>query len=130
MLLLLYGNFCCNYFCIFYWYGEAVESEQLVVGIPLTTTGTCYFLLFNYLCVMSLVSHWRAAWAEPGPVPQTKEAPPGMEPERAKFCRKCDMNWKPERAHHCSECGKCVFKVTTDTTKPLPTCRWTTTAPG
>jgi len=28
--------------------------------------GTFYALTFNYLCVMSLLSHWRAAWADPG----------------------------------------------------------------
>jgi hypothetical protein len=28
--------------------------------------GTFYGLTFNYLCMMSLISHWRAAWADPG----------------------------------------------------------------
>jgi hypothetical protein len=80
-------------------------------GIPLTKSGTVYFLIFNYLCLMSLISHWRAAWADPGSVPKRKDAPALLEVERAKFCRKCDMNWKPERAHHCSECKTCVYKV-------------------
>jgi palmitoyltransferase len=81
------------------------------IGLPLTKFGTFAFLFFNYLCLMSLITHWRAAWSDPGSIPKTKEAPGSMEPERVKFCNKCDLNWKPERAHHCKECGMCIYKM-------------------
>jgi hypothetical protein len=83
----------------------------LILGVPLTPWGTLWFFIFNTLCVLSLIAHWRAAWADPGSIPKMKEAPGSMDPSRVKFCKKCDFNWKPERAHHCSECGTCVFKV-------------------
>ena len=111
VLLLLYGQFCCNYFCIFYWYMENNKSRQLLRGLPLTTWGTIFFIVFNTLCTLAVIAHWRAAWADPGKVPKMKEPPGSMVPSRVKYCRKCEMNWKPERAHHCSECGQCIFKM-------------------
>jgi len=36
------------------------------LGIPLSGIGTFYAITFNYLCMMSLLSHWRAAWTDPG----------------------------------------------------------------
>eukprot|EP00347_Sterkiella_histriomuscorum_P001842 403370469 len=111
VFLLLFGNFVCNYFCIFYWYYEPNPAKQLLYGIPLTGMGTVYALTFNYLCVMSLSSHWRAAWADPGIVAKQSEPPGNMDPARVKMCKKCDNSWKPERAHHCSECGNCIFKM-------------------
>ncbi len=114
-----YGNFCGNYFSLFYWHLETNEKNQFLLGVPLTPWATLWFLLFNTLCVLSLVAHWRAAWADPGSIPKTKVVPEGMDPKRAKSCKKCDFNWKPERAHHCSECGTCVFKVSLVSLKPL-----------
>lgn len=108
---MLYGNFCCNYFCIFYWYEERHEKYQLLTGLPLNTLGTICFIIFNTLCFLSILAHWRAAWSDPGVVPRMKEPPGHMSVERVKYCRKCDMHWKPERAHHCSECGVCIFKM-------------------
>lgn len=40
------------------------------LGIPLSGMGTIYGLSFNYLCLMSFISHWRAAWADPGIIPK------------------------------------------------------------
>ena len=111
MLLLLYGNFCGNYFSLLYWHFEPLDSNQILSGIPLTPWATLWFLMFNTLCFLSLISHWRAAWADPGSIPKTQEPPGGMNLAHVKYCKKCDFNWKPERAHHCSECGTCVFKV-------------------
>lgn len=89
-----------------------MENELIVnIGLPLNMTGTICFVIFNSMCVLSLVAHWRAAWCDPGSIPKIKEAPPQMEIERVKYCNKCDMNWKPERAHHCKECGFCIYKV-------------------
>lgn len=111
MLLLLYGNFCGNYFSLLYWHLEPLDSNQTISGIPLSPWATLWFIIFNTLCFLSLLSHWRAAWADPGSIPKTKEAPVGLDLSHVKYCKKCDFNWKPERAHHCSECGTCVFKV-------------------
>ena len=40
--------------------------QFIILGIPISGMGTIYGLSFNYLCMMSLISHWRAAWADPG----------------------------------------------------------------
>ncbi len=32
MLLLIFGNFVANYFCIFYWYFEVNPQKQLLQG--------------------------------------------------------------------------------------------------
>jgi len=42
------------------------------IGIPLTKSGTIVFLIFNTFCLLSLVSHWRAAWEDPGNIPEFK----------------------------------------------------------
>ena len=41
-----------------------------MIGIPLSGLGTWYGFTFNYLCIMSLISHWRAAWGDPGVIPK------------------------------------------------------------
>lgn len=47
-----------------------VHFTNPFIGIPLSGMGTIYGITFNFLCFMSLVSHWRAAWADPGVIPK------------------------------------------------------------
>lgn len=83
------------------------------VGIPLKGKGLFYFVTFNWLCLMAVVSHLRAACADPGRIPEGMKAPFQSEYMEIKHCEKCKgkETWKPARAHHCKECGFCIFKV-------------------
>jgi len=49
-----------------------ILNKDIHLGIPLTYWGTIWFFIFNYLCLMSLIAHWRAAWADPGSIPKMK----------------------------------------------------------
>jgi ribosomal protein L40E len=98
---------------MFYWYYEAKLENQFVQGIPLNGKGFFYFATFNWLCLMAVVSHLRAAFADPGRIPAGMKAPFQSEFIPIKSCEKCEgpETWKPMRAHHCRECGFCIFKV-------------------
>ena len=88
-------------------------QNQLIQGIPLSGWGFFYCFTFNSLCGLSIISHQRAAWANPGRIPEGMKAPFQSEHMQIKYCDKCKgkETWKPVRAHHCRECGFCVFKV-------------------
>jgi len=62
---------------------------------------------------MAYISHLRAAFADPGRIPEGMTPPFQSEHMEMKNCEKCigKETWKPMRAHHCSECGFCVFKM-------------------
>ena len=75
--------------------------------------GIWYFITFNTLCLLSIISHQRAAFSDPGIIPPGLRAPYTPENYEIKNCDKCKIKdtWKPVRAHHCTECGHCIFKV-------------------
>lgn len=60
---------------------------------------------------MSVITHLRASFADPGLIPEKIELPDYVDTAKLNSCEKCDMRWKPQRAHHCSTCQRCVFKV-------------------
>ena len=43
-----------------------------MLGIPLNGPGFFYFSTFNTLCLLSLWSHQKAAWTDPGVIPARK----------------------------------------------------------
>ena len=59
------------------------------------------------------MSHLRAAFADPGRIPEGFSPPFASEYFEMKNCEKCPgkETWKPPRSHHCSECNVCVFKM-------------------
>ena len=109
-LLLYYGCFVCNAFGFFYFFTERAVDKRLIGIIPLNWKWTLLFLFFNFCCFMSMLSHFRASFSNPGVItPQIK--PPGKEEKLGvKHCRRC-KHWKPARAHHCSECRTCVMRM-------------------
>lgn len=109
----MYGQYIGNRTNIFYWHREPVVEQQFIQGIPLTFMGFLYFLLFNGCCLMAYVCHLRAAFSDPGRIPEGMTPPFQSEYDEIKNCTKCvgKETWKPARAHHCSECGFCVFKM-------------------
>jgi hypothetical protein len=38
----------------------------MFIGIPLSSLGLFYGLTFNFICIMSFISHLRAAFTNPG----------------------------------------------------------------
>ena len=109
----MYGAFCANRFTIFYWYYRPSLQDQFIQGIPLTGWGFFYCTTFNGVCLLAVIAHIRAAFSDPGRIPEGLKAPFQSEYMELKFCEKCKgkETWKPVRAHHCSTCGYCVFKV-------------------
>ena len=45
-------------------------SLTLLIGIPLSGIGLFYAITFNSLCVLSFISHLRAAFGDPGIIPK------------------------------------------------------------
>lgn len=69
---------------------------------------------------MAILCHQRAAWADPGYMPNNIEPPNHM--EGFKIDEKCSKDecrkmstWKAPRTHHCPDCQRCVFKVSSIT---------------
>ena len=79
----------------------------------MTGRGVFYCIWFNGLCALAIFSHWRAAFTDPGRIPEGMKAPFQSEYMDIKNCEKCvgKETWKPPRAHHCRECGFCIFKM-------------------
>ena len=113
LLLILYGVYCANKFAIFYWYHKPNLEDQMIQGIPLSGWGTFYFLTFNTISLLAIISHQRASAVDPGRIPEGMKAPFKSEYNQMLICEKCtgQETWKPARAHHCRECGFCVFKM-------------------
>lgn len=113
LLLLAYGQYIGNRTNIFYWHRELNVDEQYIQGIPLTLKGLFYCFVFNGTCFMAYISHIRAAFSDPGRIPEGMTPPFQSEYMEMKNCEKCKgrETWKPMRAHHCSDCGFCVFKM-------------------
>lgn len=113
LLLIMYGQYIGNRTNIFYWHKETNLDEQFIYGIPLTMKGCFYFFTFNGFCLMAYISHIRAAFSDPGRIPEGMNPPFQSEHMEMKNCEKClgKETWKPMRAHHCRECGFCVFKM-------------------
>jgi hypothetical protein len=110
-MLIWFGQFCGNRLVVFYWYYEKDLNKQPLRGLPLSFYGILNMIIFNGLCFLSIFSHLRATFADPGLIPDDIEVPDFVDTVKLKNCERCDMKWKPERAHHCSECNKCIFKV-------------------
>jgi ribosomal protein L37E len=105
--------FCANQLCIFYWYWRPRIEEQAIQGLPLDSWGTFHFFVFNTLSFMAVITHQRAAFSNPGRMPEGMQAPFHSEHMKIVNCERCigKETWKPVRAHHCAACGFCVFKV-------------------
>jgi len=75
LLLIVYGQYIGNRTNIFYWHKETLINEQFIQGIPLTMKGFFYFITFNGFCIMAYLSHIRAAFSDPGRIPEGMTAP-------------------------------------------------------
>lgn len=106
-------QFIVNRVHIFYWHRQKHIEHQYIEAIPLDLKGLTYFLTFNGLCTLTYICYLRAAFSDPGRIPEGTSAPFKSEYSKMHLCAKCEgkETWKPIRAHHCRECGFCVFKM-------------------
>lgn len=75
LLLVFYGWYCGNRFCVRYWYWEERLDMQALQGIPLTFRGLMHGIIYNTFCFLAVASHLRGAFADPGRMPEGMEAP-------------------------------------------------------
>ena len=113
LALIAFAQYIVNRVNIFYWHRQRHIEKQMIWGIPLNIEGVTYFLIFNGLCLLTYVCFLRAAFADPGRIPEGTVAPFKSEHSKMQTCAECTgkETWKPVRAHHCVECGICVFKM-------------------
>ena len=74
----------------------------------LTTMGSILYYFYQTLAVMSLISHLRTVFGDPGFIRAPE--PPNWKRENGRRCEKCEF-WKPPRAHHCKVCKTCIFRM-------------------
>jgi len=101
-------------------------AEYVVVAILLLPWYgmSWHVVAYSILSILSMVSHSRAQFTDPGAVPRSAiptiapqapvEVPPGQiappAPLGPRVCRKC-KTVKPNKAHHCSSCGRCIVRM-------------------
>ena len=90
---------------------EPALEKRPITSLDLTFWGMVLFILFNSLCLLASVAHFRASFGDPGIIPKGIEVPDYVDTAQLNTCAKCEMRWKPQRAHHCSECKACIFKM-------------------
>jgi len=97
-------------------------AEYVVVSILLLPWYgfSLHIVIYTVLTILSMVSHTRAQFSDPGAVPKIAPPPaptpaadgtvapaPPLAPNN---CRKCKSP-KPAKAHHCSNCGRCIIRM-------------------
>lgn len=91
-----------------------------IVLLPLENNPTKYvhIFIFEWLAILTLISHIRTIFTDPGSVPRGTATPQYMQelsqsspPNHVVYkCSEC-RSIKPDRAHHCSVCHRCISKM-------------------
>ena len=113
LALILFSSYIINRVNIFYWFRQRWVEKQDVHGIPLTREGLTYFLVFNGLCLITILCFFRVSLADPGKVPEGLTAPFKSEFTRMETCSRYNNKdtWKPSRAHYCTSSKAYIFKL-------------------
>ena len=75
ILLIFFGQYIANRTHIFYWHQMTLLDAQFIQGIPLTMKGFIYCVIFNLFCCLAILTHLRAAFADPGRITEGTKAP-------------------------------------------------------
>ncbi|TDG48620.1 hypothetical protein AWZ03_004949 [Drosophila navojoa] len=112
----------CGIICLIVTYGAIIYADYVVIYwiIPATmplSIGAFNVALYNTVIFLLGMSHWRAAFSDPGFVPlPTKRldfsdlhsgADQGGE---WTLCTLCEI-YRPPRAHHCTTCQRCICRA-------------------
>ena len=97
LLLIGYGSYMANAVFIFFWHWAGSLDEQFVQGVPLTLRGLIYCLIFNGSVGLTLCNFVRAAFTDPGRIPEGMKAPFQSEYMKMEECTQCvgRSTWKP-----------------------------------
>ena len=85
-LLIYFGQFCGNRLVVFYWYKENEIQRQPIKGLPLSFYGILNLIIFNGFCLMAILSHIRATFADPGEIPEDIEVPDYVDTVKLNNC--------------------------------------------
>jgi palmitoyltransferase len=111
----------------------AVTIDVIKPWLGFSVFGIFNVILYNFLSIMTIYSHFLTMTSDPGSVPfdalpllddqQEKDVEAAIELESnldidpihttrkyKKWCKKCNA-FKPKRSHHCSICGRCIIKM-------------------
>lgn len=80
-----------------------------------------HIIWFSAICILSLISHTRAQFTDPGAIPETFVPPPLPQsdlldrspypcPAGPKICRACRTIKSPQ-AYHCGTCKRCLIRM-------------------
>jgi len=118
----------CGLFSPFLTIALVIFAQYVTVALVLVPWYgfTYHILTFSAICLLSVISHSRTQFADPGAVPfSTREEAalgPVVKPRHhqdensalnkpvPRICRKCQCI-KPYNAHHCSTCKRCILKM-------------------
>ena len=110
--LIAFAQLVVNKVNISFWYRQPHLDFQATRAIPLTLEGLIYFLIYNGLCALTYVSFLRAAFADPGRIPDGTTAPFKSEHFKMEMIKvNGKETWKPPRAHYCVGSGIYIFKL-------------------
>ena len=105
----------CGLFSAFFTVILLLYSQYVITTVVLLPWyGAHYHLIFySVATLLSLVSHTRAQFTNPGVVPRNLRAvavaADGTEMQ-PRTCRRCRAV-KPYAAHHCSTCARCIIRM-------------------
>ncbi|VDM51597.1 unnamed protein product [Angiostrongylus costaricensis] len=117
----------CGLICVLMIYGSVVYADYVVtiwMVMPVfgnSVWGAFHITLFNTLIFMTLFSHGRTMFTDPGIVPILKNKYVYTELISHLFykiraythwtmCTRCE-SFRPPRAHHCRVCRRCIRKM-------------------
>lgn len=112
----------CGLFTAFLTLGLTLFAQFVIVNIVLLPWFgiSWHSVLYTFGTVLSVISHCKAQFMNPGVVPKGYR-PQSLEtdirkhaemnpPLYCKMCKKCEQP-KPRNAHHCSSCNHCIIRM-------------------
>jgi palmitoyltransferase len=102
----------CGIFSAFFTVVLVLYAQYVMVAvIILPWYGMCWHVIAYSCCtVLSIISHSRAQFSDPGAVPLDLPLTESDDGSQARQCKWCHSS-KPASALHCSTCARCVIRM-------------------